>query len=550
MLALTLVVFMTLLILAFSIYAVGENIRQRIELQNAADAAAYSAAVVQADGLSRLAAINLAMGWTYVETGKRTMDYIMDKWLREVVRVWNNINGNMYSFNHAGHSCGWGDYWTGLSEDQDRMVLLNSKYDVPINTIIAAINSAAGAGKSWMALRPLIVAGNNNLTAMNQAEVDLVQALNLQIPHTMRSVLAENIDDNWNDSLTPAGGADIRYAFNHIARDCFTHYPGEGHFLRSVFGEGAHAINLFGSGINNWFNLPPGGHLTRADGIWGFQRLYEEGQYLVAMFKWYSGRWRWRRWSGCTLISTRGIGTTYVRASQVRDGNFNTAVIYPFFLTPEFFERAGALVVGLARRIQNPFQFMCADPVRRPDGIYNAFNPFADNRYHWAAAAARAGYRDTGRPQGAYNSTIDSWWLFFERGPPPDPTPWDTWRHKEAKVNANGWQHWSPRNLTETDWDAIFLPLHRAWAERIPAWQSRSEGAGRGGYEFGEWIGETGVDILAYFWHNAAWMPLRQNANAVRLRNLANGNPPPLMSPSVDGNGSLFDANSENLIWH
>lgn len=81
-LMLTLCIFLFLFVMCASIYAVGETIHQRIRLQNACDAAAYSAAVVQADGLSRMATINRAMSWTYAQMSNRQMDYITYRWLR------------------------------------------------------------------------------------------------------------------------------------------------------------------------------------------------------------------------------------------------------------------------------------------------------------------------------------------------------------------------------------------------------------------------------------------------------------------------------------
>ena len=77
-------VFLFLFVLVLSVYSVGENIRRKEELQNACDAAAYSAAVVQADGLSRMAVINRAMAWTHTQTTKMQMDYITYKWLKLV----------------------------------------------------------------------------------------------------------------------------------------------------------------------------------------------------------------------------------------------------------------------------------------------------------------------------------------------------------------------------------------------------------------------------------------------------------------------------------
>ena len=80
--AVTLAIFLFLFVLCASIYAVGETVRTKIKLQNACDAAAYSAAVVQADGLSRMATINRAMSWTYAHMTNMQMDYITYRWLR------------------------------------------------------------------------------------------------------------------------------------------------------------------------------------------------------------------------------------------------------------------------------------------------------------------------------------------------------------------------------------------------------------------------------------------------------------------------------------
>ena len=80
----TLGVFLFLYVLCCGVYSVGEQLRQKMELQNACDAAAYSAAVVQADALSRMAVLNRAMAWSYIQTTKTQMDYITYQWLKEV----------------------------------------------------------------------------------------------------------------------------------------------------------------------------------------------------------------------------------------------------------------------------------------------------------------------------------------------------------------------------------------------------------------------------------------------------------------------------------
>ena len=96
----TLAIFLFLFVFCSSIYAIGETIHQRIKLQNACDAAAYSAAVVQADGLSRMASINRAMSWTYVQMTNRQMDYITYRWLRQTCKQFQEDLDNAKNF-HA-----------------------------------------------------------------------------------------------------------------------------------------------------------------------------------------------------------------------------------------------------------------------------------------------------------------------------------------------------------------------------------------------------------------------------------------------------------------
>lgn len=112
-LMLTLAVFLLLYVLCCGVFATGEIIRQRIQLQNACDAAAYSAAVVQADALSRMAVVNRAMAWTYIQLCREQMDYIVFSWLNLTSERfwwdWNNKakEGDIDDFQHF-HFRGYG----------------------------------------------------------------------------------------------------------------------------------------------------------------------------------------------------------------------------------------------------------------------------------------------------------------------------------------------------------------------------------------------------------------------------------------------------------
>lgn len=108
-LLLTLAVFLLLFVICCGVFAIGETIRQKVELQNACDAAAYSAAVAQADVLSRMAVVNRAMAWTYIQLCRAQMDYIVFRWLKlsckryqwdleNKARTGNIIEGRHYNF--------------------------------------------------------------------------------------------------------------------------------------------------------------------------------------------------------------------------------------------------------------------------------------------------------------------------------------------------------------------------------------------------------------------------------------------------------------------
>ena len=73
----TLAMFFFMFVTLAALFAFGQSIRERIRVQNACDAAAYSAAVVQADTLSRVAVMNRQMAWTYVQMTRRQLDYII-----------------------------------------------------------------------------------------------------------------------------------------------------------------------------------------------------------------------------------------------------------------------------------------------------------------------------------------------------------------------------------------------------------------------------------------------------------------------------------------
>ena len=98
----TLALFMLMFLSCVSVFAISTAIRERIHLQNACDAAAYSAAIVQADTLSRVAAINRAMSWTYVQMSRRQMDYIVLRWLKRTCQHYDVDTAGLVPHNRGG----------------------------------------------------------------------------------------------------------------------------------------------------------------------------------------------------------------------------------------------------------------------------------------------------------------------------------------------------------------------------------------------------------------------------------------------------------------
>ncbi len=100
-LMLTLSIFLLLYIACAGVYAIGETVCQKVELQNACDSAAYSAAVVQADGLSRMAVINRALSWTYVQLTNVQLDYITYRWMKKTRDTFVEDRDDCDNFNRA-----------------------------------------------------------------------------------------------------------------------------------------------------------------------------------------------------------------------------------------------------------------------------------------------------------------------------------------------------------------------------------------------------------------------------------------------------------------
>jgi len=453
-LAFTIIVFLTLFVMACSVYAVGETVRLRVEVQNAADAAAYSGAIVQADCNSRVAALNRAMSWCYVQMVRMEMDYIVDKWLYLTLKSWKDDNDWMKKINDLG-DCNKGQpyYGTGYgvsvyNTENHEKIMLNKHQLVSKSEIENARTDADNAGKSYTKLAHPIDLCRDNINALNDKERELIDKLPGRIKKTVEQILKDNIAETWNDSF--AGGGGISYAlfqqesprdknFNVLkAKD-------EDDFLRHsdyIPTQGNTAPDVFGTGskVGQWFVLT-------GDGI--LRDYVQRINMLIADWSYCTSTSYYDEEGNCIMVFMLPPIPDNVKGEDGYDSYYKTALAEPQVLKDTYFAAGGSIVVGVARKVNNPFQFMA---IGGELGVIRPFTLDNGNRFMWTATAAIAGYN-------------------------PKP-PQDCKGKYEVTYEDNGGNKlW---NLKTSDWDAELIPLHRAGAK----------GAGHA------WTGETAGEIL------------------------------------------------------
>lgn len=418
-LAFTVTVSLAVFLFGFAVYACGEIVRERIELQNAADAAAYSGALVQADTISRIAVINKAMAWNYVMMTRRQMDHIVDNFLGQVVGAWNNAcsvtRAAEYTCSCHMHVEGWN--WRvgvcpggGGGEVTHQMIRLNESQDVFIPQIAAAraAHAASNPPAQLAALRQCI-------DSMNRAEKELISGMKKRIENAVEYCVKSDISLTGNDRMIRNSGK-IGWTIHDLknASDYFEPLKGdEARFLR--FGDFAGSPQqAFGTGADVW--------LKQASNQ-GFRRDYvQSGTTLSA--RWFTYNQVWYHTTCCVFGGIIVLPAGSVTGAMARDGFFTGQTASPQVLKSNFFSPDGSIVVGVSRPVNNPLAFVFGGGDR--PGIYSAFTVGGGGQTMWGVSGARAGYRLSGWRKGEYcSSTVI-----------PDR-----------------------ENLCVTDWDAMFLPL-------------------------------------------------------------------------------------------
>ena len=239
----TLAIFLFLFVLCAAVYAVGETIHERIKIQNACDAAAYSAAAVQADGLSRMACVNRAMSWTYVQMSNRQMDYITYRWLWLTCKRFGEDRDNAHGFadhmnivcdkelgfwailevavsgildlwlkypcdtgNHRPENSDGHPWWAGQEGTQINLISLNKFPAIPktttygnLTSVRSALGAAfdiGGANGSAKLLGMLIDYDKVNIYQMNKALARINYEMTRSMRETAENILKASLTDN------------------------------------------------------------------------------------------------------------------------------------------------------------------------------------------------------------------------------------------------------------------------------------------------------------------------------------------------------------------
>lgn len=441
--AYTIMVFLFMFMLCVSVYAMSENIRKRMEMQNLCDAAAYSGAVVQADMLSRLAVLNRALSWTYAQTNMRQMDYIVDDWLQRIHKDYEDIKDKAHSANggecvHGGVTptnggtcsvCGEYAWIAGC--------LINGNWTagaIDLNgTAVDAVTIEGAKGNAFPDEETNISNGVSNIDVLNSEILWIQRNINIAISNAVNFTL-QNADGTFAYYTDGAWG-------NRVAATYIVPQSSENAFLNY---SGGTAATVFKSGYDNpwWWRLvsTPGANLT----VGGFQRNYVQGTTaLIANTDARSFTHNDDPDTGACSNLQVYTDTRTQRGSRVDSTNAR-----PAMLTRNFFGAAGSIVVAMKRPVNNPFSAVFGD-ASVTDGLYAAFSGSGSDM--WAVSAARAGIRLGGDPDGYYRVQF------------PGAT------YANARYTSGTW------NLCEEDWDAVMIPVSRAWNDTgVGAWGTGS----------------------------------------------------------------------------
>lgn len=498
--ATTLALLLFMYLVCAGAYAVGAAAKERAQLQNACDAAAYSAAVVQADTLSRIATLNRAMSWTYAQVTKRQMDWIVHKWTVEAAAHWRQDCDNAREWaSHSTLQCDNPSHLRGPAAWDCSSITLRGA----TRTAVVSADTLESAAQDFMSNHERAGVGTTGASFYAPLHSADERRMKRQIQEDWENIRAmgEEIDDlaqryrrsakDAAEATLKANLANLSSAKLHIDRHKdWSIEPGDleaclEDMEDSDASEAAFLAfsqcppDVFGAAGRLWFTrISAGGH--------GFLRGFADAPGLpAASWSWRSVKWRCyysggaHRWihrgpyytscihgheEGCRCVQA---GTTRYRwnatclAGNSRSRNPSERPTIDCYVTPEayrarprilsqrYFGREGTATVALAVENVNLWPVLTAGTAQ--SDIYSAFNPFV--RKTVCLASAKAGYKPLPFGKQEYPE--------YERGYRID---WDS--------GDGAW------NLCQNDWDAVLLPVRRAASTALDGrWIGSPDGA-------------------------------------------------------------------------
>lgn len=485
----TLAVFMFMYLVCIGVYAIGTAVKTRIHLQNACDAAAYSAAVVQADTLSRIATLNRAMSWTYVQMTRRQMDGIVYKLMDTTWRNYRDdynkakrIHGGSGSGCPLGHhdgpyrlkaAKGW---YIGAdsSESHVERVKVNGGSDYPLYTFVEEkceyfngnyMDVNTNIKNSFFDFQNEVI-NFDVLYSQVRSDKETIRAINDKIK-SLADALYENetrvVQEVINSNLPNEIYNQLHVTFDvcktPLAFDGFLDYLGSsndeesrffwfggyyGNKYQKVCKNGNIAKSsmkeVFDNGCDTWFS-----HENRN----GFLRKYRQLHDLLSTeWEWKAAYWNCYEdsdgvWHHPPYSYTHGENALENRIEGI-DFKSKYPELYegvesrPMIVKPDYFKKPGSITVGLACYNDNPWQSLLGVISK---GIFSAFNPFV--KWTVCFSSAKAGYKYIGEDEDNEKRAYRIDWRGSE----------DKWDEPE--------QSW---NLCQSDWDAVLIPVRRAEA--------------------------------------------------------------------------------------
>jgi len=468
-LAVTLAFVLPVYLMVIGIYGVGEVVRNKIELQNAADAAAYSAAVVQADYLSRMATVNKAMAWTYVDLQKRSLDLAMDSFCLKVFTQFASDVSMCQNKNSPCHMHVPGMHWnvgTDILVDDTVLQIIGTGVGLPMVAkkfngqgmlsrflLMQAYHTAAAniQGKGSISNLPKVLEYSYNIIQMTQKIASLKSEYPKKVKDTAQQIAIANMMECKDDYYVKVHMGDENLSFFFL--------PGTEENEKTFIAFADPALkdftpkNVFGRGTDVW--------VKRKGGL-GFWRVYNQTEdNLYAEWDWFWTRWvhvqiLW--WQAHLPPITPGGGRDHGHRKIhgydvpiIKDGmpiGLAVTPAIPITLLPTFFGKSGTISVAIVRKTSNPLAWFAGGfpgggSMTAP-GILSAFNPSVagGNRpeFMCAVATARAGYKQY---DGDKEKKLKS-------------SDYAIGYTMESREKA-----W---NLVETDWDAVMLPVKYAWS--------------------------------------------------------------------------------------